>query len=79
MRRWLLKNAPDEIRGLYYKCITLSEHEAMQRAEQPLIVALRAADLAINPPDRDGISLDTWSKRLKAATATIRELTGAKP
>jgi uncharacterized Zn finger protein (UPF0148 family) len=34
--------------------------------------ALVAADAAINPPDRSGISLDEWNKRLKAATATIR-------
>lgn len=34
--------------------------------------ALKAADEAINPPDRGGISLDTWNKRLKTATATIR-------
>ncbi len=34
--------------------------------------ALKAADLAINPPDRGGISLDKWNERLKAATAEIR-------
>jgi hypothetical protein len=34
--------------------------------------ALRFADRAINPPDRDGISLDTWNGRLKTATLEIR-------
>lgn len=32
---------------------------------------LTAVDEAINPPDREGISLDIWNKRLKAATARI--------
>jgi hypothetical protein len=38
--------------------------------------ALKVADAAINPPDRGGISLDEWNKRLKAATATIRAALG---
>jgi hypothetical protein len=37
-----------------------------------MLAALRAADEAINPPDRKGISLDKWNDRLKAATKTIR-------
>ncbi len=39
---------------------------------EKLIAALKAADEAINPPDRDGISLATWNERLKAATIIIR-------
>lgn len=39
--------------------------------------ALIAADAAINPPDRSGISLDEWNKRLKAATAKIKEALNA--
>jgi small-conductance mechanosensitive channel len=39
--------------------------------------ALEAADEAINPPDRSGISMDTWNKRLKASTTTIREALAA--
>jgi hypothetical protein len=35
--------------------------------------ALRAADSAINPADRSGISLDEWNKRLKSATLDIRD------
>lgn len=37
-----------------------------------LRAALKVADEAINPPDRDGISLEKWNERLKAATKTIR-------
>jgi hypothetical protein len=35
--------------------------------------ALCIADGAINPSDRDGISLEIWNKRLKSATLTIRD------
>jgi len=31
MRRWLLANAPEEIRMLYYETITLSEQAAVER------------------------------------------------
>lgn len=34
--------------------------------------ALLHADVAINPTDRDGISLHTWNVRLKSTTAEIR-------
>lgn len=34
--------------------------------------ALKAADTAINPPDRTGISLHVWNERLKAVTKIIR-------
>lgn len=37
-------------------------------AQKLLIVA----DAAMNPPDREGISLHEWNARLKAATAAIR-------
>ena len=34
--------------------------------------ALRIADISINPPDRDGISLNIWNARLAGATSKIR-------
>lgn len=34
---------------------------------------LRLADTSINPSDRDGISLETWNKRLQTATLEIRD------
>ena len=43
-----------------------------ERACSRMVGALRAADAAINPPDRSGISLDIWNKRLKEATTIIR-------
>jgi hypothetical protein len=33
---------------------------------------LMSADSAINPGDRDGISLDKWNERLKITTQDIR-------
>lgn len=39
-----------------------------------LLATLRAADVAINPPDQGGISLHEWNKRLKEATAQIRSV-----
>lgn len=35
---------------------------------------LRECNEAMNPPDRGGISLDTWNQRLKGVTAKIRYL-----
>jgi hypothetical protein len=40
-------------------------------AAPDLLNALKAAAAAINPSDRQGISLMTWNDRLKAATVTI--------
>jgi hypothetical protein len=37
-----------------------------------LLTACRTADAAMNPPDRDGISLHVWNRRLKEATAVVR-------
>ncbi len=37
-----------------------------------LVEALVAYDKAVNPPDKGGINLDEWDKRLKAATAQAR-------
>ena len=42
-------------------------------AVEKLREALAYADAAINPPDRDGISLHTWNERLKSATETVRQ------
>lgn len=39
---------------------------------ESLLAALKHADASINPPDRDGISLDKWNGRLKSATVEIR-------
>ena len=46
--------------------------EALEKREAALREALEAADKAINPPDRNGISLDVWNSRLRVATTTIR-------
>jgi hypothetical protein len=46
--------------------------KARNNRELVMLTALRAADAAINPSDRSGISLETWNVRLKAATAKIR-------
>lgn len=43
-------------------------------AAPQMLETLRLADKAMNPPDRDGISLHEWSGRLKEATAKIRFL-----
>lgn len=40
--------------------------------EIKMLAALKAADAAINPSDRSGISLDKWNERLKATTVQIR-------
>jgi small-conductance mechanosensitive channel len=75
MRRAILAKENGELHSLYYRAITLSEHEAFRRALpiiDQLVDALKTADKAINPPDRDGISLDKWNSRLKEATAAIR-------
>lgn len=42
------------------------------QAHDALVAALQAADVAINPVDREGISLHEWNSRLRVATSTIR-------
>jgi hypothetical protein len=41
-------------------------------AAPDLLEALQACIEAINPPDRNGISLHAWNKRLKAASEQAR-------
>jgi hypothetical protein len=60
----------------------LADHLEHELAAQSALLAqaataLEAADEAINPPDRGGISMDTWNKRLKVSTTTIREALAA--
>jgi hypothetical protein len=56
--------------------ITMSEIAFGLRAKalvEKLRDALHSAEAAINPPDVSGISMDTWNKRLKSASAEIKE------
>lgn len=53
--------------------LTWQVRDTCARAEKAEAL-LRECDSAINPPDRSGISLDVWNERLKAVTATIRDL-----
>jgi hypothetical protein len=46
----------------------------LKKQNEMLRDALEQADLAINPPDRDGISLHVWSERLKEITALIHKV-----
>ena len=81
MRQKILASDDAELRSLYYRSITLSEHEAGRRMllrQDAMIDALKHADAAINPPDRDGISMETWNGRLKIATAMIRAALAVK-
>jgi hypothetical protein len=58
----------------------LKERRLCEERVREMEMALKSADEAINPPDRGGISLDSWNQRLKAATALIRSvLPTAKP
>jgi hypothetical protein len=41
------------------------------RGLEDLAVALVAARVAINPPDRGGINMHEWGQRLKSATVVI--------
>ena len=50
--------------------------ETLEAEVARLREALKIADMAINPPDRGGISLDHWNVRLKNATGVIRAALG---
>jgi predicted nuclease with TOPRIM domain len=50
----------------------LDNTERMVERVSVLEDALRIADISINPPDRDGISLNIWNARLAGATSKIR-------
>jgi hypothetical protein len=63
-----------------HQTVDLSVYESAVRGRQQFRDAYRkarealiAANHAINPPDRSGISLDEWNKRLKAATVLIND------
>jgi len=54
----------------------LSAIDTLEAEVARLREALKIADMAINPPDRGGISLDHWNVRLKNATGVIRAALG---
>jgi hypothetical protein len=66
-----------EVKGTVYESAVQGRadfRDAYRRAMQrnvTLMDALKFADEAINPPDRGGISMDEWNRRLKDATARI--------
>lgn len=62
--------SPDAVAKLCSYIDTLEAEVARLRE------ALKIADMAINPPDRGGISLDHWNVRLKNATGVIRAALG---
>lgn len=65
--------APDSV-GLEVYEAAVKGRQQFRAAYRKAREALIAADAAINPPDRGGISMAEWNKRLKTATATIREV-----
>lgn len=50
--------------------------EEAQEEIRQLRRALVAADKAMNPPDKGGISMHEWNKRLKEATRLVRAVLG---
>ena len=55
------------------------EYERLERHLAEARAALKAADAAINPPDRSGISLHVWNERLRDATKIIRQALSPEP
>lgn len=58
--------------GLISDLIHWAAAECRYATKDKLLALLRSTDAAINPADRDGISLHEWNGRLKTATERIR-------
>lgn len=65
---------PEHLMKLYLELAHVVPKTCRSYREIKYREALSDADLAINPPDRSGISLDKWNERLKSATAKIRDV-----
>lgn len=72
-----INNPTARLRALIDGLITQRNRaDALEQEVARLREALKIADMAINPPDRGGISLDHWNVRLKNATGVIRAALG---